>query len=116
MEIAILGPVLLLAVFTIVQGGLWYYARSLALTAAQEGVAAARGYHADVRAGPVRARAFLTEHGADSLQGPVITMVTTPTRVRIEVTGRALSVLPGIAGLAVTQAADGPRERLTDPP
>lgn len=116
LEIAILGPVLLLAIFTTVQAGLWFYARSLALAAAQEGVAAARGYHADPASGPARARAFLTEHGADTLQAPQISMATTATRVRIQVTGHALSVLPGLPALAVSQAADGPRERLTDPP
>ena len=34
MEIAILGPALLLLIFSIVQAGLWFYARNLALAAA----------------------------------------------------------------------------------
>lgn len=116
LEIAILGPALLLTIFTIVQAGLWFYARSLALTAAEEGVAAARGYGADPNTGPARARSFLTEHGADTLQAPQIQQQASPTRVRIEVSGRVLSVLPGIPALTVTQAAEAPRERLTDPP
>ena len=46
LEVSILAPVLLLVVFTIIQVGLWSYARSLALGAAQEGVAAGRAYGA----------------------------------------------------------------------
>jgi hypothetical protein len=42
---------MLLLVFAIVQTGLWFYARSLALAAAQEGVAAARAYRASGDAG-----------------------------------------------------------------
>ena len=56
-EIAILAPALLLLTFVVVQAGLWFYARSLALAAAQEGVTAGRAYDAPATAGPVRARA-----------------------------------------------------------
>ena len=38
LEIAILAPALLLLTFVVVQAGLWFYARNLALAAAQEGV------------------------------------------------------------------------------
>jgi Flp pilus assembly protein TadG len=116
LEIAILGPALLLLVFTVVQVALWFYARSLALAAAQEGVAAARGYSAPTAAGVARAHAFLDRSAGDSLQAARVT--ATPAgiqRVRIEVTGRALSVVPGVPGPAVTQSAEGPVERFTTP-
>ena len=114
LEIAILGPALLLLIFSIVQAGLWFYARSLALAAAQEGVTAARSYQANPNSGRSRAQSFLDEQAGDSLTGTTVTSAgSTPTRVRIKVTGRALSVLPGIPGLKVTQAADGPVERFT---
>ena len=45
LEIAILAPALLLLVFSIVQGGLWFHARNLAQAAAQEGAAAGAAYH-----------------------------------------------------------------------
>ena len=116
LEIAILGPALLLLVFTVVQVALWFYARSLALAAAQEGVAAARGFAAPTAAGVARAQAFLDRSAGDSLQAARVT--ATPAgiqRVRIEVTGRALSVVPGIPGPAVAQSAEGPVERFTTP-
>src|SRR3954468_14627745 len=67
LEIAILAPALLLLTFVVVQAGLWFYARNLALAAAQEGVTAGRAYNAPAGVGPARARAFLAEQTGDSL-------------------------------------------------
>jgi len=114
LEIAVLGPALLLLVFSIVQAGLWLYARSLALAAAQEGVNAARTYGADPGVGVVRANAFLKEQAGDSLTDTTATSAgSTPTVIRIQVTGRSLSVLPGVPGMTVTQSATGTVERFT---
>jgi Flp pilus assembly protein TadG len=114
LEIGVLGPALLLLVFSIVQAGLWFYARSLAFAAAQEGVNAARAYGADPGAGVVRAKAFLEEQAGDSLTNTTATSVgSTPTVIRIQVTGRSVSVLPGVPGIQVTQSATGTVERFT---
>lgn len=115
LELAILFPVVLLLVFAIVQFGLWFHARSLALVAAQEGVTAARTYQADPGAGEARARAFLGEHADDGTLTDitVTTTGTTARQVRIQVQGRALSLLPGAPGILVTQSAEAPIERFT---
>ncbi|WP_448060640.1 TadE family protein [Cellulomonas hominis] len=114
MEIAILFPVLLLVIITIVQYGLWFHARSIALAAAQEGVTAARLYQADRASGPERARGFVDAHGSDSLTEVVATSTTPgPDQIGVQVTGRALSILPGVPGLTVTQTAEGSLERFT---
>lgn len=114
LEIAILGPALMLLVFSIVQGGLWFYARSLALAAAQEGAAAAAAYGAPRDAGAARARTFLEQQAGDSLTATAVSASgSTSTLVRIQVTGRSLSVLPGLPGLVITQSADAPVERFT---
>lgn len=114
LEIAILGPVLLLITFAVVQAGLWFYARSLALAAAQEGVAAARSYQASTDAGVARAYSFLDRSAGDSVLNTTVSAAgTTAITVRIEVRGRALSVLPGVPGPPVRQAAEGPVERFT---
>ena len=113
-ETAIAFPALLLLVTALVQYGLWFHARSLALAAAQEGVTAARVLGADPGAGPQRARAFIDTHGADTLTGATATLTTpAPQTVAVQVTGRALSLLPGVPGLPVTQSAEGPVERFT---
>lgn len=112
LELAVLGPVVLLATFAIVQAGLVSYARALALAAAREGVTAARAYQAPATAGPDRARAFLTTHAADSLTDTrVDPRGSTATTVRIEVTGRALTVLPGLPPITIRQHAQAERER-----
>src|SRR5947207_15413519 len=95
LEIAILGPALLLLIFSIVQAGLWFYARSLALAAAQEGVTAARSYEGNPNSGVSRAQSFLADQAGDSLTETTVSSAgSTPTRIRIQVTGRALSLLP----------------------
>ena len=114
LEIAILAPALLLLVFAVVQGGLWFHARNLAQAAAQEGAAAGAAFNADPDAAIARTRAFLDAHAGDSLTGAVVTASgSTPTSMRIQVTGRALSVLPGVPGLAITQDAIAPVEAFT---
>lgn len=115
LELAVLFPAVLLLVFGIVQYGLWFHARSLALAAAQEGVTAARTYTADPTAGPDRAHAFLAAHAGDLLTDITITTDTTPVQVRVQVTGRSLAVLPGVTGPSVSQAAQAPVERFTTP-
>lgn len=114
-EIAVLAPVLLFTVFTIIQIGLWSFARSLALGAAQEGVAAGRGYQAPAQAGQARAEEFLAAAGGDSLLSPRVVAHASSNEVTVEVTGRAQSVLPGVPGLPVRQRAQGPIERYTLP-
>ncbi len=105
---------MLLLIFSVVQAGLWFYARNLALAAAQEGVAAARGYEASRDLGEERARSFLDRSAGDSLNAITIsTAGSTATTVRVEVRGRSLSVLPGVPGVPVRQAAQGPTERFT---
>lgn len=114
LEIAILGPALLLLIFTIVQTALWFYARNLALAAAQEGADAARSYGLSPAVGITRARSFLDRSAGDSLQGSAVSSAgSTPTRVHISVTGHALSVLPGVPGFPVDQSASAPVERFT---
>ena len=114
LEVAILGPALLALIFSVVQAGLWFYARSLALAAANEGVTAGRAYQAPPGAGPARARTFIADHAGDSLLAATVSdSGSDATMVRIQVSGRALSVLAGFSGLTVTQSAQAPRERFT---
>ena len=110
----IIFPVLLLIIFTVVQASLYFYARSLALAAAQEGVRAARAENAHLPDGVTRARTFLTSTAGDSLLTPTVSSTgSSATQIRIRVTGRSLSVLPGVPGLTVSQEATGPKERFT---
>jgi Flp pilus assembly protein TadG len=113
-ELAIVFPALLLIVTALIQYALWFHARSLALAAAQQGVAVARAYGSTADAGRDTALAFVTDHGAGTLlSASAATSNPAVGQVQVVVTGRSLSVLPGVAGPAVSQAAAGPVERFT---
>ena len=114
LELAIVFPALLLIVTALIQYALWFHARSLALAAAQQGVSVARAYHSTPAAGRGSALAFIADHGADTLLNPDVTTASPATgQVQVVVKGRAVSVLPGVAGFAVSQSAAGPLERFT---
>lgn len=113
-ELAVLAPVLLLVIFTVIQVALWSYARSLALGAAAEGVMVARSYGSSVDLGRARAEEFLATTAGDSLREPAVRVSVQGSSVRVDVTGRSLSVLPGIPGLPVAQHAQGPVEQVPE--
>jgi len=111
-ELVILFPALLLLVTALVEYGLWFHARSVALAAAQEGVAAARTYGSAPAVGRDTALGFVNEHGADTLLDATTTAGAAGVGlVQVTVTGRSVSVIPGLAGPTVTQSASGPVER-----
>ncbi|EFE72355.1 TadE/TadG family type IV pilus assembly protein (plasmid) [Streptomyces viridosporus] len=114
-QMAIVYPVVLLVAIAVIQASMWYYARQIALTAAREGVAAARAYQASPADGAARAREVLGRTAGDSLHSVSVTAGSTGERVRVQVTGTAQSMIPGIAGLTITQSASGPVERWTVP-
>ncbi|WP_328349147.1 pilus assembly protein [Streptomyces sp. NBC_00445] len=115
-QMAIVFPFVLLATMAVIQASMWYYARQIALTAAREGATAARSYQATPADGAARARDVLGRVAGDSLLNPgVSTAGSTAERVRIQVTGTAQSMIPGVAGLQVSQSASGAVERWTIP-
>ena len=114
LELAIVFPVLLLIVTALIQYALWFHARSLALAAAQQGVSVARAYDSTPAAGRDSALAFVADHGSDSLLAASATASRPAAgQVQVVVTGRSLSLLPGMGGIAVSQSAAGPVERFT---
>lgn len=115
LQMAIVFPFVLLATVAVIQACMWYYARQIALTAAREGVTAARAYQASPADGAAQARSVLGRTAGDSLRGYNVTASSNGQRVRVQVSGTALSMIPGISGLEVTQSASGPVERWTVP-
>ncbi|MFE9933675.1 TadE/TadG family type IV pilus assembly protein [Streptomyces sp. NPDC005533] len=116
LQMAIVFPFVILLTVAVVQAAMWVHARNVALTAAREGVAAARTYQSPEGAGADRARETLGRIAGDSLRAPTVsTAGSTATDVRVTVTGSAPSMLPGLSGLSVSQSASAPRERWTTP-
>ena len=67
-------------------------------------------------AGVARAQNFLTDAGGSSvLLNASVSSARSATEVTITVRGAVPSVLPGVAGLTLTQSASGPLERVTAP-
>lgn len=113
---AIVFPFVILVTVAVVQAAMWFYARNIALTAAREGVAAARVYQAPEDAGAARARETLGRIAGDSLASSTVsTTDSNAAEVRVTVTGLAPSLIPGVSGLSVSQSAGAPRERWTTP-
>ena len=107
-------PVVLLMFFGAVQAALFFHARSVAMAAAQEGVAAARVEGGTAGDGAARAREFVADVGGDSvLGGLAVSPSRTAQTAAVTVSGRTVSVLPGVSGMVVSQTAAGPVERFT---
>ncbi|MEU5044536.1 TadE/TadG family type IV pilus assembly protein [Streptomyces griseorubiginosus] len=114
-QMAIIFPFVLLATVAVIQASMWYYARQIALTAAREGLTAARAYQSSPAAGAAQAQDVLRRTAGDSLRGYSVVASSDGQQVRVRVSGTALSMIPGVAGLQITQSASGPLERWTVP-
>ncbi len=115
-EAVILFPVFLLLIFAAVQAGVFFYGRSAALAAAQQGLQAARVENGTTDAATGAAQRFLRSGGSG---GALLDNVTiSPNRsadtATVTVSGSVPSLIPG-ATFTVTQSASGTVERLTSP-
>lgn len=116
LELTTLFPIVLLLIFSTVQGGLYFHARNVALAAAQEGVRVARAEDGTKEAGGGAARSFVEQAGGEGvLIGVRVTPTRTATKATITVSGKAMSAIPGMPGFTITQTAEGPVERFTNP-
>ncbi|WP_377272316.1 TadE/TadG family type IV pilus assembly protein [Peterkaempfera sp. SMS 1(5)a] len=115
LSLAIVFPVVLTMVVLVVQASLWWYARQVALTAAREGAETGRSAGVDPETGAARAQAFLDRSDGVVADPHVSLDGTTDTEIRVTVTVRAQSLLPGLAGQLITQHVTAPRERFTRP-
>ena len=114
LEITVLFPAVLLAIFGLVQGALYYHARDVALAAATDALAAARSRTGGAAEGRLAATSFVQRAGGDGvLASSTVTVVRTARTVRVTVSGHALSLLPGLPSWRVSQTASGPVERFT---
>jgi len=108
-----LFPVVLLLVFGIIQGALWFHARHIALGAAQEGARAASAQ--DGTGADERAREFVRDlTGGTLIRDLDVSVTSSPDSVTVTVSGRAPNLLPGSGGLIVEQSATAPIEQFTE--
>jgi Flp pilus assembly protein TadG len=108
-----LFPVVLLLVFGIIQGALWFHARHIALGAAQEAARAASAV--DGMDAGQRAHEFVgTLTGGTLIRDLDVPVANTAEAVTVTISGNAPSLVPGISGVAVSQRASAPIETFTE--
>lgn len=112
-ELAILGPLLLIVIFGAVQVTTYFTARTVALSAAQVGVDAERRYDARPGVGMAQANAFLAQAGEWLINPDVDPPVRTADEVSMTVRGEAPSIL---FTWEIQQTAHGTVERFTELP
>lgn len=113
LETTILWPAVFLLIFGIVHVGIWFHARNIALTAAQEGARAASVNDGD--GGAARAADFIADTGSDSIiQVGEVTQVADSDSVTVTVVGESTTLIPGWT-VDVTQSSTAPIRKWTDP-
>lgn len=113
-ELATLALVVLMLAFATIQVGLYYHARKVAQSAARQGVDAGRQFGAGPGDGAAQAQQFLARYGNSVRGARISTSGSSAQQIRITVTGDVATLVPGLE-LHVTQHADGPVERWTNP-
>lgn len=106
----VLAPLLLTMLLSVLQAGLWFYARNLALTAAQEATQIARGTDGSTEQGRAAANSYLDRTGTGMLTDITVSVIITDTKVTTTVSGNSISLVPGVT-IAVTQVSVGSVEK-----
>ncbi|WP_101653177.1 TadE family protein [Brevibacterium ihuae] len=117
-ELAFLGPVLIVIIFFSIQAGLYFYGRNIAVQAAREGLSQLRlfpdaeSYAAGSPAVLEYTETFAQRLGGESLMGPeVVSDYDAETgEVTVQVTGTVITLVPGL-DLRATGEASGQIER-----
>ena len=115
-EMVVLAPALMLLLFGFIQGGFFLYGRSVAMSAAEQGVAAARVQDGTSAMGNAAVVQFVRDAGGDrALRGvnPQTSFNGAGTMVKVIVTGYTPGLIPGFTRMRVTRTATGPVESFT---
>jgi Flp pilus assembly protein TadG len=111
-EMVLALPIVLSVLFLAVQTGMWFYARSIALAAAQSGARTSAMLGSSLQAGLYDARSFAVRVGGSTLSGVSVTGDRSATRTSVTVTGHTVRLVPYL-DLSVSQTASVPVERYT---
>ena len=114
-ELAVLAPLALVLLLTVLQAGLWFYTHSVCDHAARRGAAVARTVTGSSARAEQAAHA-VTDHTSGLATHPVVTAQVTAQDVRVQVSASIPRVLP-IPGLDLRAAitASAAKERFTTP-
>ena len=116
-EFVLLAPALMFAIFVLIQAALYMHARHVVLAGAQQGARLARTSGADgASLDQIQAatRSYLQQLGGGVLSHPAIVVTNTDGVARVDVSGEAVSIVPGIT-LTVRAHSAGPTETFRRP-
>jgi Flp pilus assembly protein TadG len=116
-ELVLVAPALMFAIFLLIQAALYMHARHVALAGAQQGARLARTSSAESNSlEQVRAAtgSYLQQLGGGVLTHSYVAVSTANGIARVDVTGRAVSIVPGIT-LTVRAHSAGPTETFRRP-
>jgi Flp pilus assembly protein TadG len=109
-DFVLIFPVLIVILFGIIQGAMWYQAQNVAHAAASAAYNAARTSNGTPGSGQVAGDGVVSQHPG-SLKGAAVSVVRTANDVLVTVTGSAPTFVPGWGGPGVSQTVSGPTER-----
>lgn len=95
-ELVIAMPLLLLIVMFVIQAGVWMHATHVAQAAATRAASTAAVYEGSAANGQAAGAQTLAAIGSGVLKAPAVSVTRTATQVRVEVTGTAATVVPGV--------------------
>ena len=117
-ELVLLAPLLMFAVFVVVQAALYMHARHVVLAAAQQGARLARAAAADDATAVDFARAgtysYISQLGSQIVSDPTVTVTRAGSEATVRVSAHAVSILPGLT-LRVVESSTGPVEEFRAP-
>lgn len=114
-ELAILGPTVIVLTLIVVQFALWFHAKNVAQSAAEQGARAARGYQATNADGSTAATAaFATLGGSQVAKGLQVSVSRNTSDVSVHVHANSIAVIPWV-NIPVDVTAGGPIEQFVAP-
>jgi Flp pilus assembly protein TadG len=105
-------PIVLMLIFAMVQGMLYFHAQNTAQSVANGAVQAARVEGGSVESGHAEAAARLVR-GGEAFATVNVSVTRGEEMATATVTGLAPSIVPGFRGFRIEQSATGPVERFT---
>jgi len=112
-QAAVLFPFLIIVTFAIIQGGIWFYARSAALNAAEEGLQAARAENGSSAAAVAASSSFLHRAASGTVVRPATEVNASPLTISVTVSGESTAIVDFLPLPRFSQTVTGATERFT---
>lgn len=107
LELVLATPLLVFCLMLVIQAGLWMHATHVAQTTAQRGLESARAYNGSAAEGHETATQTLHELAGGALKDPSVDVTRGPAQASVEVSGYALTLIPGMRLPVHAHAAGG---------